>query len=412
MPKCKTSTIEYTEPKLSTYGDNLVKQWFIYFTVVNPETNEKKRFQFRGDINMFSSKKERYKEASAFIAEWKLKLASGWSPFKQSIRSINRMNLPEALDFALAKMKVSKSTRATYRTANKFVKQSAEHLGYAHLPVSSVTRQHLRLIFEDIQIRLKMWNVGKTHNKNLGAIKKAFTTLLEWEIINTSPAAGLKDMPEVETNKFIPFTEAEKKKIREYLYLNHYRYFTLLMVIYATGIRPKEVLALKIKDIDLEVGSISIYPNFEAENSKTKNIRIVPINNHLMPFFREMNLHNYEPSCFLFGSPYPAGKGNRGGNCLEGKGALHMDYFKPSHTQIKRDTITKLWNKLVIQKLGIKKHQYAMKHTGANEKILAGIDLDALRELYGHSSKLMTEKYARVVKEVYRKQIMEKSPEF
>lgn len=55
---------------------------------------------------------------------------------------------------------------------------------------------------------------------------------------------------------------------------------------------------------------------------------------------------------------------------------------------------------------------YAMKHTGANEKILAGIDLDALRELYGHSSKLMTEKYAKVIKEVYRKQIMEKSPEF
>lgn len=47
-----------------------------------------------------------------------------------------------------------------------------------------------------------------------------------------------------------------------------------------------------------------------------------------------------------------------------------------------------------------------------NAKILAGMDLDALRELYGHTSKLMTVKYATIVKEVYRKQIMENSPDF
>jgi hypothetical protein len=40
------------------------------------------------------------------------------------------------------------------------------------------------------------------------------------------------------------------------------------------------------------------------------------------------------------------------------------------------------------------------------------MDLDALRELYGHTSKLMTTKYATVVKEVYRKQIMENSPDY
>jgi site-specific recombinase XerD len=43
---------------------------------------------------------------------------------------------------------------------------------------------------------------------------------------------------------------------------------------------------------------------------------------------------------------------------------------------------------------------------------LAGIDLDTLRELYGHTSKMMTMRYAKVVKEVYRKQILEKSPDF
>ena len=49
---------------------------------------------------------------------------------------------------------------------------------------------------------------------------------------------------------------------------------------------------------------------------------------------------------------------------------------------------------------------------GANKKILAGIELDTLRELYGHTSKLMTLRYAKIVKEVYRKQIIENSPDF
>ena len=88
------------------------------------------------------------------------------------------------------------------------------------------------------------------------------------------------------------------------------------------------------------------------------------------------------------------------------------DYFKPSFTQVKRDTATKLWNKIVIKGMKIEKYMYAMKHTGADDKILAGISLDALRDMYGHTSKLMTEKYARKVKDIYREQIVMNSPSF
>jgi hypothetical protein len=37
-----------------------------------------------------------------------------------------------------------------------------------------------------------------------------------------------------------------------------------------------------------------------------------------------------------------------------------------------------------------------MKHHGADKKILAGMNMDSLRELYGYSSKLKTEKYAKI----------------
>ena len=63
--------------------------------------------------------------------------------------------------------------------------------------------------------------------------------------------------------------------------MHHYRYFILWQITYHTGIRPKESLALKISDIDLEGRLITIEPEIETENSKTKSIRKVPINHHL-----------------------------------------------------------------------------------------------------------------------------------
>jgi hypothetical protein len=62
--------------------------------------------------------------------------------------------------------------------------------------------------------------------------------------------------------------------------------------------------------------------------------------------------------------------------------------------------------------LGIDVNAYAMKHLGADDKIIAGVDLDSLRETYGHASKLMTKTYAKKLLEVYRNDIIKNSPKF
>lgn len=79
---------------------------------------------------------------------------------------------------------------------------------------------------------------------------------------------------------------------------------------------------------------------------------------------------------------------------------------------MKRDTTTRFWKDTVWTGLGIHKYQYALKHTGGDDKILSGIPIDALKEQYGHSSKFMTEKYAKKIKGIYKQQIIDNSPEF
>ena len=104
--------------------------------------------------------------------------------------------------------------------------------------------------------------------------------------------------------------------------------------------------------------------------------------------------------------PGASGRGN------SGMKAENPEYLLPSNTHIKRDTATKLWKKIVMDTLGIQKYLYALKHTGADSKILAGIPIEALKDMYGHTSVLMTEKYARKIKEVHREKIIKSSPDF
>ncbi len=96
--------------------------------------------------------------------------------------------------------------------------------------------------------------------------------MVEWDIIEHNPAEKIKLLRVTETQKFIPLTPAERTTIKEYLIKNHYRFFVYIMCIFYGGIRPKEVLSLKIKDIDFKQQLIKIIPDLESENSKTKTI--------------------------------------------------------------------------------------------------------------------------------------------
>lgn len=406
--------ITWTEPVLCHYNYDLSKAWFVHFDIVNEGTGEKKRIQKRGGINHYKNREDRLKAGNALRKFWKEKLENGWSPFGEIKGALVFPTTPlnDAIDFALSKCDVAGKTLAGYRGTVRFFKKAATELGLSRKPVKEIDRQHILLLLERIR-ETRKWS-NHAYNKHLGYFCAILGRLVKWNALKYNPAEKIDALPTVETQKFVPYTAEEKKAIQEHLFAHHYRFFVYLMVIYHTGIRPKEVLALQVKDINLKRATITIQPDIERENSKTRGIRVVPINQHLLPFFKQMELGEYPPYYFVFGSPFASGLGNRGAGSSEGgvKGTMHPDYFKPSPTAIKRDTVTRKWKAIVKDHLKIDKYQYAMKHTGADDKILAGIDLDALKELYGHSSRFMTEKYARKVKQVYRAQIMEQSPAF
>ncbi len=412
------------------------KDWFLFFTYFHEgKWHERK---LREGINRIKDLKKRKQEAEGLRDARTAWLKLGWNPiidpeFKArnvtATTDIHQMAFCEALDFAFEKKKpdLAKSSIKDYRNVLAIVKSKAIKTGLSFVPIKNVTRLHLL----DLLVKLSEERGMSNHRYNvfLGVVRSLFSTLETWTVCEYNPASKIQKKEVAESDFYASYTEEEKNKIAEHLSKTHYQLFVFMQIVYHTGIRPKELLALRIADVDMKRRLITIVPDLKEENSKTNFIRPVPISNALYPFFREMYLEQYSGEFFLFGSPFEPGKGNRGAGSVRHPwgqrrghnhqfgifGAMRPDYLTPSPWQASRDTVGRLWKVLIKDPetgLGINKCLYAAKHTGADDKILAGIDLDALRNLYGHRSKQMTERYAKQVKEVFYSNIRTHAPAF
>ena len=127
-----------------------------------------------------------------------------------------------------------------------------------------------------------------------------------------------------------------------------------------TGMRRGEILSLKLEQIDLRHGYISLV------DAKSGEGREVPINNTLKRLFEEMP-HSIE-SVYVFtdekGNPYKSV--NRSFNTALRKAEIYDFRF------------------------------HDLRHTFASQLVMKGVDLTTVKELLGHKSLSMT-LYAKII---------------
>lgn len=386
----------FTVPKVVKF-DDLNKSWYVYFRY------KRQMFRFKKGINYIKNYNKRLIEANALRDALYAKLKKGWNPLiPDPFDTSSEMTLLEALDFALEKKKetIAPKTYLGYRSSIDFVKKGIVSLSLNYLPVADTKRIHVKSILEKVKQQRKASN--NSYNKYLDHFRAVLSELIQWDILQFNPANNIKNLPVAESMANIPATPQQHKIIKERLQSSHPDFYNFIVTIFHTGIRPEEILKIKLSMINLARQQI-ILP---AEITKTNKERIVPINKHLFEIYKSIGFEKLPQHYYLFGSYKEPGLGNRGKNQF-------LTDFIPGPTHTNRDTATRRWETIVKKGLGFQDvNMYSNKHAGANAKILAGMDLDALRELYGHTSKLMTTKYATVIKEVYRKQIMENSPDY
>ena len=206
-------------------------------------------------------------------------------------------------------------------------------------------------------------------------------------------------LPVSESNYHKSANDDEHLIIKECLSKHHPDYYNYIRTLYHTGARPIEILSIQLNMVNLENREINLPPIVTKTGIKYRDIII---NDYLMHIFMKMEILKYPDDFYLFGSYRQKGKGNIG---------KHLDFI-PGPTPIRRDTATNRWKRIVKDGLGIDVTQYSYKHKGGDDKLIAGVNFDSIREQFGHTTKKMTKTYVKKIKGVYKKDIIDNSPDF
>ena len=365
------------------------------FFIVYDANNKKHHMRYKKGINCFpKAERKKLAQASADVL-WEEMQHNNWNPLISRIPQckrkdpVDKMNLSDGLDYALEiKRKIlSKYSMYDYDGCVRFIKEAAGNLGQKFAFVNELKRRDILYILREAKEYFEWSN--KARNKYLSIFRSLLSTLVEVEdrvILESNPALGIKDEKEEDGFGYKRLTDEEKNKIADHLLLKAPDFFDYLMFIYDDGIRRKETLLLQISDFNLTRREIIIRP----EVAKTNVGRIVPVTDTILQILLHRKIWTYPPDYYLFSNIK----------------------FKPGPVPYHPNTPTTWWRELVIGDLGIDCKMYSLKHRGADDKIRAGLDLDILRNLYGHKSKQMTEIYAKAVKEKYNQQIIDHAPAF
>ena len=161
-----------------------------------------------------------------------------------------------------------------------------------------------------------------------------------------------------------------------------YRNKAMLELMYATGLRISELIALKVNDIDLLEGTVIVMGKGSKE-------RVIPVGDYaidyLKKYLNERNKLLREPTDYLFLNNH-------------GRPISRQGFFKIL--------------KALLREKGLNEDAspHTLRHSFATHLINRGADLRSVQEMLGHSDITTTKIYTEVSDELVRKEYNEYHP--
>ncbi|MGB0896524.1 MAG: tyrosine-type recombinase/integrase [Flavobacteriaceae bacterium] len=222
----------------------------------------------------------------------------------------------------------------------------------------------------------------RTINRKISSLKSYYKFLLKTGQIDVSPLVKHKAL-KVSKKVQVPFSVQEMKKVLEWLEFEDsfegVRDKLMIELLYATGMRKAELIELKLSSIDLQNNTIKIL----GKRNKERMVPLLPsvVKNVVLYLERRKKV------CY---------DANQGYLFLTNKGAKVYDSL------VYR--IINLYFSKASSKL--KKSPHVLRHTFATHLLNEGADLNAVKELLGHTSLAATQVYVHNsmsrLKEVYK----------
>ncbi len=224
---------------------------------------------------------------------------------------------------------------------------------------------------------------NRTINRKVSSLNSYYKFLLKIEKIKVNPLVKHKALKTAKKVQ-IPFSENEINAVLDELDFDTsfegVRNKLMIELFYSTGIRRIELVEIKLKDISIENKTLKVL-------GKRNKERIIPLLNTVLKTIKNYKLKRKEleiiqDSDYLF---------------LTKKG---VKVYETLVYRVINDYFSKASNK-------VKKSPHILRHTFATHLLNQGADLNAVKELLGHSSLAATQIYTHnsiaELKKVYSK---------
>ena len=243
----------------------------------------------------------------------------------------------------------------------------------------------------------KSGKLPSTIRRDIVALRAALSKAVDWGVIDTHPLKSLKMdkldsigrvryLSDTETQSLRAALDDREKQIREkrkrgnvwrssrsYEQLpaigeDHFADHIKPMVILSlnTGLRRGELFDLRWEHVDFESCQLRI----DGKNTKTGHTRYVPLNQEGLRTLETWRRSSDSES-----------------------------YVFPSKLGGRMDNVNKAWYSLV-ERAGLESFRWHdMRHDFASKLVMAGVDLNTVRELLGHADIKMTLRYAHLAPE-------------
>lgn len=344
------------------------KDWFVSFYVINPETGKLKRIRMK--INRIASIAERRRTARLMMRAINQRLAIGWNPLIEKVAPRGGAKLYEALDSFLAvkRKEMEPTSMRMYTSFVKTFKAWLEGHGYgASSLAASFTRESAVLFMDEVELKY----TAKTYNNYLGFFKGLFGWMLEKGYAADNPFSKFTKKAKRLTQKQRRLlTDAELKRLFSFLEEASPEYLAICLLCYCCFIRPKEIVSLRCRDIDLQRHVVHVDASI-AKNDR-ESYRTIP--DDVLPVLRRLDLSSSE--LYVFG-------GER------------KNLFRPYNKMVCSREIARYWNQVVRPACDfpMELQFYSLKDTGITNALEEGIPINQVQQQADHSSVAMTAIY-------------------
>ena len=304
-------------------------------------------------------------------------------------------NLENFLDNLVIDKSGSKNTILSYKND---LLNFYDYLNEQKLSVQDVTLNDLRKYLEFLY---KKGFSSSTMHRNVSAIRQFFLFLQVDGIIKNNPSELLeigkqdKTLPQFLTeNEINKLFDIAKKDTSNW----GIQFYTMLNLLYATGLRATELVELKISDVQKKYRKDGFYTidDFLLIKGKGDKERIIPINKNAKDaLIKYINLRDYllnnEKSEWLWTTKVVFSKDK---NDTKVK-------FKNKDNHVSRQVFATTLKQISIEANidSEKVFPHSIRHSFATHLLHRGADLRVIQELLGHSDISTTQIYTHLVDE-------------